>query len=98
MKFVGASSLFNQLSASPTIDFFFICGYILYYHSRIFLYIFYAPYFAKMRVHIGLGLSVQCSAVSAVPRMGGGGHSLVSSVPMRDQRIVEHTLNSVIDI
>ena len=27
-----------------------------------------------------------------------GGHSLVSSVPMRDQRIVEHTLNSVIDI
>ena len=31
---------------------------------------------------------------------GGGvvGHSLVSSVPMRDQRIVEHTLNSVIDI
>ena len=28
----------------------------------------------------------------------GGGHSLVSSVPMRDQRIVEHTLNSVIDI
>ena len=29
---------------------------------------------------------------------GGGGHSLVSSVPMRDQRIVEHTLNSLIDI
>ena len=29
---------------------------------------------------------------------GGGGHSLVSSVPMRDQRIVEHTQNSVIDI
>ena len=32
------------------------------------------------------------------PAYPDGGHSLVSSVPMRDQRIVEHTLNSVIDI
>ena len=36
--------------------------------------------------------------IHVYPGGGGGGHSLVSSVPMRDQRIVEHTLNSVIDI
>ena len=30
--------------------------------------------------------------------LGSRKGSLVSSVPMRDQRIVEHTLNSVIDI
>ena len=29
---------------------------------------------------------------------GGGGRSLVRGVPMRGQRIVKHTLNSVIDI
>ena len=28
----------------------------------------------------------------------GGGRSLVRGVPMREQRIVKHTLNSVIDI
>ena len=45
----------------------------------------------------GLRLSVRQNFDVAV-KVTRGGHSLVSSVPMRDQRIVEHTVNSVIDI